>query len=243
MKNLFVASVAFFLVLALLVMISNKPAAAEKMPVVESTVVDIDGNPVEGAFIFFYDSPDTRRAVDLVSPSTDKNGDSVKEVPPGMYWALARLKKEGDFDMGPLMIGDKVSSDPLEIDVKPGDRVSVEFTVMNLLDTVNASTKKRTDLNRISGTIATSRGEVPAAAFVFANRHDQSVSMPSFFSAWADGNGRFSMYLPNGSYYLGGAVTFGPDQKYMADTAITVEGDMKDLRVVLKEMVEQETVR
>jgi hypothetical protein len=50
------------------------PAHAEVKPLIKSTVVDIDGKPVKGAYIFFYDSPDTKRAVDLVSPVTNKKG-------------------------------------------------------------------------------------------------------------------------------------------------------------------------
>jgi methionine-rich copper-binding protein CopC len=209
-------------------------ALAEDMPVIESRVVDVDGKPVAGAFIFFYDSPDTRRAVDLVSPVTDKNGYSVKEIPPGMYWALARLKKEGDFDMGPLMIGDKVSSDPIEIDVKHGDKLSLEFTVMNLLDTVNVNTKRLKGLNRITGRIVNEKGETVAGAFVFANRHDQPVTIPAYFSAWSDKQGRFAIYLPNGSYYLGSTKIFAPNLKYIADTAMTVDSDAENIEITLK---------
>ncbi len=212
----------------------NRVALAEKMPIIESHVMDVDGKPVVGAFIFFYDSPDTRRAVDLVSPVTDKKGYSVKEIPPGRYWALARLKKEGDFDMGPLMIGDKVSSDPVEIDVKHGDKLSLDFTVMDLLDTVNVSTKRLKGLNRITGRIVNGKGETVAGAFAFANRHDQPVTMPSYFSAWSDKQGDFTIFLPDGSYYLGAMKIFAPNLTYIADTAMTVDSDAENIEIILK---------
>ncbi len=199
--------------------------------VVKSRVVDVDGNPVKGAFIFFYDSPDTKRAVDLVSPPTDGKGVCEKEVPPGTYWVLARLKLEGDFDMGPLMIGDKVSADPEEVDVPRTGSVDLDFTIMDLLDTIRLSTKKRNDLNRITGRIIDSSGDPSNKAFAFASRHNKEVLIPRYFSPWTDGEGNFTIYLPNGNYYLGTATTFAPGQKYKAGKSLTVEGDRDNVEL------------
>jgi hypothetical protein len=176
------------------------PVFAEEKPVIKSTVVDVEGKPVPGAYIFFYDSEDTKRAVDLVSPVTDKNGFCEKAIPPGTYWVLARLKREGDFDMGPLMIEDKVSAYPEEIEVAPGEVLELEFTVMDLLDTVRTQTKKREDLNRISGRVVNASGEPVKKVFVFANRNNRAVLMPRYFSAWTGKDGNFTIYLPEGDY-------------------------------------------
>lgn len=205
--------------------------AGNNFALVKSRVVDVDGSPVKGAFIFFYDSPDTKRAVDLVSPPTDRQGECEKDVPPGTYWVLARLKPDADFDMGPLMIGDKVSSDPLEIEVPRTGRLDLDFIIMDLLDTIRLSSKKRHDLNRITGRIVDGSGDPSDMAFAFANRHDKEILIPGYFSAWTDEDGNFTIYLPSGKYYLGTATTFVPGQKYKAETAITVEGDQDKMEL------------
>ena len=210
------------------------PAAVAANAMIKCKVFDVDGKPVKGAYIFFYDSPDTRRAVDLVSPATNRNGFCKKEIPAGMYWAVARLKKEGDFDMGPLMIGDKVSPEPVEIEVAPGETLEVEFRIMNLLDTIKTRSKKRKDLNRISGTILDENDEPVANAFVFANRYKQPLTMPNYFSAWTGKDGRFTIYLPNGRYYLGVARDFAPEQTYAATTEIQAGPDAGNKPLVLR---------
>ena len=226
--------IAFFIAVFVVAALGAGPARAENKPVINSTVVDVDGNPVAGAYIFFYDGPDTKRAVDLVSPVTDANGFCSKEIPPGSYWVLARLKEDADFDMGPLMIGDKVSGDPLEIEVKPGDVLDLKFTVLDLLDTIKVRSKKRNDLNRITGHVLDAKGKPLAGAFVFANRHNRKVTMPRYFSAWTEGDGAFTLYLPDGEYFLGVKKNFAPDDKYQAEQAITVDGDMEGVEVAFQ---------
>lgn len=223
----------FFVSLFGLCVVVN-PAFSEEKPLIKSTVVDVEGKPVKGAYIFFYDSPDTKRAVDLVSPVTDKNGYCQKEVPPGTYWLLARLKREGDFDMGPLMIEDKVSSEPLEITVAAGEKHDLKFTVLDLLDTIRTSSKKREDLNRISGRVVNEDGEPVRKVFVFANRNNRPVIMPRYFSAWTREDGSFSIYVPEGRYYLGISPVFVPNIQYTADKEIVVEKDVEEQELVYK---------
>jgi len=227
--------ITFLVVLIAVTVLGSNPVLGEDKPLIRSTVLDIDGKPVPGAYIFFYDSPDTKRAVDLVSPVTDEKGFCEKPVPPGTYWVLARLKREGDFDMGPLMIEDKVSADPLEITVAVGDKLDLTFTVMDLLDTIRNSTKQRNDLNRVSGRIVNKDGDPVKKVFVFANRHNKPVLMPRYFSAWTGEDGRYSIYMPEGNYYLGISSQFEPDLKYTAESPITVEdADLTDQDLVYK---------
>ncbi len=223
--------IALLLTLTALVMSVCSSARAEEKPLIRSTVVDVNGKPVQGAYIFFYDSPDTKRAVDLVSPVTDRNGYCEKAIPPGSYWILARLKREGDFDMGPLMVEDKLS-DPLEIEVKHGDKLDLTFTVMDLLDTVRTKTKKREDLNLVTGRVVDDEGKPVKKVFVFANRHNKPVLMPRYFSAWTGEDGRYAIYLPEGKYFLGISADFAPDLKYAATSEIMVRGDMDDQDLV-----------
>jgi len=195
---------------------------ASEFALVKSTVLDVDGKPVAGAYIFFYDSEDTRRAVDLVSPVTGEDGTCEKEVPPGRYWAVARLKKNHEFDMGPLLIEDKFSGDPVVLDLEAGEEVELTFTVMDLLDTIRTKTKKRKDLFQVSGVIVNDKDEVLPATFAFANRHRHPATVPDFFSAWTDNEGRFTMYLPAGTYYLGAAERFTAEQRYQGTQQVAV---------------------
>lgn len=220
--------------LAFIVLSNGGTANAAQNPLVRATVVDVAGKPVKGAYIFFYDSADTKRAVDLVSPVTDSKGNCEKEVPPGRYWVLARLKSNASFDMGPLMIEDKFSGDPLEVEVVAGQELSLDFTVMDLLDTIKTKSKKREDLNKVTGKIVNEKGEALADVFAYANKHQSPLSVPDFFSAWTGPDGLFAIYLPTGKYNLGAATSLSTDQRYKADTEIMVENDLADLEIVLR---------
>jgi len=223
------------IIVALLAAFLTSPVFADNKPIIKSTVVDAAGKPVQGAYIFFYDSEDTRRAVDLVSPVTDAKGFCQKAIPPGKYWVLARLKESASFDMGPLMIGDKVSGDPLELDVADGDNLDLKFTVIDLLENITMKSKKREDLNLVSGRIVDEQGEGVAHAYAYANRHNRVTLMAGYFSAWTEDDGRFQIYLPKGKYYLGAKKTFGPKEKYTASQEINVDSNMENSDIVFSE--------
>lgn len=219
------------------------PAQAAKNPLVKATVVDVAGEPIKGAYIFFYDSPDTKRAVDLVSPVTDSKGFCEKAVPPGRYWVLARLKGNATFDMGPLMIEDKFSGDPLEIEVVSGEELVLNFTVMDLLDTIKTKSKKRKDLNKVTGKIVDEKGSPVANVFAYANNHKSPLSVPDYFSAWTEADGEFIIYLPNGNYNIGAAVELSSSQRYKATQDISVDKDVQGVAIVLVDSGNKELVK
>lgn len=208
---------------------------ASDNPLVRGTVVDVEDKPVQGAYLFFYDSPDTKRAVDLVSTVTDNEGSCAKAVPPGKYWVLARLKADNRFDMGPLMIADKFSGDPLEIEVVKGEQLDLKFVVMDLLDTIKTRSKKRKDLNKVTGKIVNVNNKALADVFAYANQHKSALSVPDYFSAWTESDGVFTIYLPDGNYSLGAAAELDPSKRYKALQDISVKGDMAGLSIVLKD--------
>lgn len=204
------------------------------LALVKSRVKDVEGKPVAGAYIFFYDSEDTKRAVDLVSPVTGRDGTCEKEVPPGRYWVLARVKKNRSFDMGPLLIEDKFSGEPVVLELTPGDKVELEFTVMDLLDTIRTRSKKRQDLHLVHGVVRNDRNEVLPSTFAFANGHRQAAAMPDYFSAWTDNEGRFSLYLPKGRYVLGAAEEFTTERRYQGEQEIIVgDADIGEVVIVI----------
>jgi hypothetical protein len=68
-------------------------ARAAETSVFKGTVSDVDGKAVEGAMIYVYNSPEVRRAAEYISAPTGKDGVFRIVMPPGEYWAVARLKK------------------------------------------------------------------------------------------------------------------------------------------------------
>ena len=231
MKRNFVLFLIF--TMGLLAFDSGPCLAKKGLAMVKAGVVDVEGKPVKGAYIFFYDSADTRRAVDLVSPVTDKNGYCQKEVPPGRYWVLARLKSNASFDMGPLMIEDKFSGDPLQVEVVPDQELRLDFIVMDLLDTIRTKSKIREDLNKVTGRVVNEKGEPIADVFAYANRHQSPLSVPDYFSAWTKLDGSFTIYLPKGKYNLGAAAVLSPGQRYKAVNEIVVDANLSSLELVI----------
>lgn len=216
------------------VIIVDNPAFAEEKTLVRGRIVDVNGQPVAGAYLFFYDSEDTKRAVDLVSPPTDKNGLCEKKIPASRYWVLARYKKRGDFDMGPLMIGDKFSGDPLVVDLLPGETREIEMKVVDLLDTIKTSSKKREDLQKLTGRVINERGEPLLGVFAFANRQGGPLTIPDYISSWTGSDGRFTLFLPNGAYFLGASAAFTTQQTYQGVSSAMVGTVMENITLVLE---------
>jgi hypothetical protein len=229
MKNL-------ILLLSIFVLLTPLSASAQKIknPIIRAKVVDATGNPVKGAYIFVYDSPDTRRAVDLVSPVTDENGFCEKAIPPGSYWILARLKSNAKFDMGPLKIEDKFSGDPLELEAIQGEVYDLNFTVVDLLDTIKTKSKKRKDLTKVTGKVINAKGEAMVGVFAYANRNQSPLSMPDYFSAWTESDGKYILYLPKGKYSIGAAAVMSHKKRYKATQEITVDNELNGVDIVLK---------
>ncbi len=231
MKNL----ILLFTLLIAFTLPTTTTAKTIKNPLLRARVVDAAGNPVKGAYIFVYDSPDTRRAVDLVSPVTDDAGFCEKAIPPGNYWILARLKSNAKFDMGPLKIEDKFSGDPLELEALQGEVYDLNFTVVDLLDTIKNKSKKRKDLTKVTGRILDAKGGVMAGVFAYANRNQSPLSMPDYFSAWTEADGTYTLYLPKGKYSIGAAATLSHKQRYKASQEITVDNPLTNIDITLNE--------
>jgi hypothetical protein len=58
--------------------------------------------------------------------------------------------------------------------------------------------------------------------------------MPDYFSAWTGKDGRFTIYLPNGRFYLGVARDFAPEQTYAATTELVAGPDSAGKDLVLR---------
>jgi hypothetical protein len=222
----------FFLLSAWYVSAGASTACGEENAVFKGRVLDVEGNAVEEVKVFVYSSPEVRKTADFISASSDKDGLFRMVLPSGRYWAIARLKKTEGF--GPLMPGDRHSGEPTEVELASGSEVNMNFVVADLKEAIKAKTKGREGAVRISGRILDEKGAPVSGAYAIANRNEKISGVPDYLSAWVDSDGRYTLYVPPGKYYIGGAIAFPPGQDYFLNGAITVDGDEADLNIVKK---------
>jgi hypothetical protein len=211
--------------------VDHSCAYAEEKSVLKGQVMDAECNGVEGAMVFVYDSPQVRRPGDFISGHTDKDGMYRMVMPPGTYWAVARLKKSGDY--GPLMPGDRHSGDPVEIEMEPGGETVMDFTVTDLQEAIEIRKEERERPVRISGRIIDQNGSPVRTAFAIASRTRNATGIPDYLSPWVDKEGRYILYVPAGTYFIGGALSFPPDQNYFMDKEMEFDEDRTDIDIVI----------
>ena len=202
--------VQLFVVLAMLLFALPLQAAGEAT--LKATILDVAGNPVDGVKIFVYDSADTRRPADFISPMSGREGRIVLQVPPGRYWVVARLKRDGTY--GPLMPGDKHSGEPTMVELVVGEELASDFVVADIQDVGRKRQTVASESLAVTGRIIDKNGAPVAKAYVYALRAKEGGAVPDFLSAWSDGNGRYTLFLPTaGSYYVGAATRFPPETR------------------------------
>lgn len=217
------------LLIATLLWCCVAPLFAAEPSTIKATILDVAGKPVAGAKIFVYDSADTRRPADFISPQSDSRGEIMLQVPPGRYWVVARLKKDGTY--GPLMPGDKHSGEPSILEPTAGEVLASEFVVADIQDVGQKKQTVDAESLVLRGRIVDGSGKPVANAYVFAGRTSAVGAVPEFLSTWSDGSGAYTLYLPaGGHYFVGAATTFPPD------------GPVKGLREVVPEAGKTEIV-
>jgi hypothetical protein len=86
----------------------------------------------------------------------------------------------------------------------------------------------------LTGRVVNERGEPLLGVFAFANRGEGSLTVPDYISAWTGTDGRFTLFLPNGAYFIGAAATFTPQQGYKAASPATVDQNLESFIIVLE---------
>jgi hypothetical protein len=153
-------------------------------------------------------------------------------LPHGKYWLVARLKKSKEY--GPLMVGDRHSGDPEEIEIEPDSEVNMDFVVADLKEAIKMKREAVDRPFRISGKIIDKKGEPVTGAYAVAYKTKEMSRFPDYLSAWVDTEGRYTLYIPDGNYYIGGALTFPPDNNYFIHGEITVSSDESGIDIVKK---------
>ncbi len=201
-------------------------AVAQEHAVFTGQVRDVSQNPVGGVKIYAYDDENIRRPADYISPPTDPGGAFTITWPPGPYWVVARLR-QNDEKYGPLLPGDKHSGSPLKIDLMPGERFDEDFVIADLKETSQLNVKFDTSFIKVEGVLQSKEGEPIGNAYAFANRQAAAKKIPDYVGAWTGDDGKFTLFLPVGTYYFGLARVFPPGLKTVPTQKVSIDSDTK----------------
>jgi hypothetical protein len=192
------------IVLAMLVLTGT--ASGSDRAVLTGRVLDTSGRPVSGAEVYVYRSENIRRPADYISPRTGPDGTYRLVLPPGTYYLVARWRRSPGY--GPLMPGDRHSGEPVELELRPGETISQDFTVMDTREAVKAVKGDLRDVVLLRGCIRQSDGTPVRGVFVFATENDRPEKLPRHISRWVDREGCYSIFLPPGEYRIGYSRSF-----------------------------------
>ncbi len=218
-------------VVMIILILSFSTVVALETAVLKGQVLDVEGKAVKGGEIFIYNTSDTRRPADFISARTDASGKFKITIPSGKYWAVARLRHGEKY--GPLMPGDKHSGEPVEVEIGAGEEFVEDFTVIDLRDAARMIRKTREDYFKVEGRILDGKGAPLSNVYAVAGREKEIAGMPDYLSAWTDETGRYSLYLPAGTFILGYAAEFPPGEKIYVYREIHITAGIKDLDIVV----------
>ncbi len=205
-------------------------AGAEETSALKGRVVDVSGEPVKGAMVFIYKSKDVLKTADFISAPTDIEGLFRVVLPAERYWAVARLKKAEGY--GPLMPGDKHSGDPVEFEPDAGKEADKEFIIADLKDAIRMKRETMERPVRLSGRILDKDGSPLTGFYAVAYRNEEGARIPDFLSPWVDDEGRYTMYLPEGRYYVGGSDTFLPGDSLFIVERVEISTDNSKFDII-----------
>jgi hypothetical protein len=202
---------------------------AAETHLLKSKISNIEGQPIEGAKLFIYDSSNVRMPAQFISSLSDRTGQVHIALPPGKYWVVARFKSDGKY--GPLMPGDKHSGEPLEVDVIVSG-VEADFAVADIRELGQKKRTGATDAVCLKGRVLNSQGAAVAQAFVFANKMKEFSELPDFISAWTGEDGRYELYLsPGFTYYVGTSQHFPLKSQDIFAKTVLVESGKIDIAI------------
>lgn len=222
-------AVILILVVASVVVCGRFDALAGETFVLRGKVLDLAGRGVEGAEVFLYDSANTRRPAEFITPKTDRDGQYSIELPVGKYWAVARVRQGEKF--GPLLLGTRHSGEPAVID-PPAELVAEQdFTVADIREMARNKHRTRDDYVKVSGRVVDGSGAPVAKAYVLAHRGKKLERLPDYVSGWTDETGRYVLYLRPGDYFIGAATVFPPGRNVTLEKPLAIVPGKIDIAI------------
>lgn len=219
--------------ISLLISCAISVSAVPGTAYLKGTVLGMDGEPVAGAEIFLYRTPETRRPADYITSRTGLDGQFHISVSPGTYWAVARVRSGEMY--GPLVEGDKHSGEPEEVTIHSDEELALDFTVLSLREAARRVKRIREKYLRLSGRMVSLQGEPLRDVYVFANRISEVGEFPDYISAWTSDDGVFSLTLPKGRYYIGYASEFPTGGNYSISGEVVMESDRSGFNIIAGE--------
>lgn len=170
-------------------------------------VLKENGAPLSGAFVNIY--PDSISNLlgpsQFISSPTDEQGRYRLEVPPGVYYVVARKRLSGQ-PTGPLEPGDFYSEHQrIMVRVEAGKFAVVDLPVAVMKAPMFFKTRvvDRETTTGIRGLLIDQAGKPVMGGFAMAYADPEMKRLPDFASTLSDEQGRFTIYLPEGGqFYL-----------------------------------------
>lgn len=173
--------------------------------------IEASGDALSGSYVNIY--PDA--VTNLLGPSkfmsipTDKEGNFQLDVPPGIYYVVARKRLSGQ-PTGPLSPGDYYSEHQrLVTKVEAGKIVVVKLpvAVMKAPMFFNSRQTDQQTTTGIKGVLVDQAGQPVRGGFAMAYVDQEMKRLPDYISTLSNEQGQFTLYLPEGgTYYLGARI-------------------------------------
>lgn len=166
-------------------------------------VVDRQGRPAPGAFVYAYRNPRSglRGPADFES-RVDEDGSYFLDLAAGRYYLVARMRK-GGADAGPPRPGDFWSlyqGNPVE--VEEGRTSLADFILQGVAQPMLMRQGSLTSGDTgFTGRIADQQGEAVPGAFALAYRNGDFRRMPDFTSPAVGEDGIFTLYVAEPGRY------------------------------------------
>lgn len=196
------------LFLAVLCLCSAPAKGSSADFVLKGRILDTHGNPVEGGEVFIYDSARTRRPAEFISPRTGRDGFYRIVLPAGKYWVVARVRSDERY--GPLTPAGLHSGEAQEIGGVAGEGPVRDFIVAEVRGLAPNQRKSGEECRSVEGRILDKDGKPVPNSYAFARKKEHSTALPDFISPWSDGEGRYTLCLPPGNFFMGASTTYPP---------------------------------
>ena len=220
----------FFTIVGLFFSVPFGIMASENVSM-EGRIVDAEGNSVEGAEVYLYRSKNVKKPADFMSTKTGTDGLYKVILSVGTYWSVAIFRKSGK-TFGPLEKGDRHSGEPIKLEL--GESLEQDFEIIDLREAARKVQKRNEDLFKLSGRLVDATGDPVAESYALAGKTKKFKNIPRYISAWTDVSGKYSLFLPTGTYYLGGALLFPPGPDSSLEKEITLNKDNEGVDIVVK---------